>query len=257
MNKSSHAQAGSPEVWQRPFVRAHHEWCDAFVLELRLRDVPGPVIGERLAEVEGHCAEAGEPPSAAFGDPADYARQIYEESSPERVSGVWTIAALAAGQVVAMLVGTGAVQTWARGEQLAYTLLQLICLALVALLLLCLPRLLRPLLAHPWVVGTGLVILVTAAAVVPKLAGPSGSTTTLSVPPAVVAIGLFAVVLALSWIQHHELRRDAANNPVTSPLQPSPRTDPATHQPRRSMLLPSALIPVAYLALGATAWLSV
>ena len=255
MSESPRVQAAPQEVWERPFVRAHREWCDAFVLELRLRDVPGPVIGERLGEVEGHCADTGEPPATAFGDPTDYAREIDTESSPDRGSWVWAVAALGAGQVLAMLVGTAAVRTWVRGEPLTYDPVQLGCVALVGVTLLLLPRLLRPLLAHPWVVGTGLFALVTAGGVGAAAASGTASTIVLPVSPAVVAIGLFLLVLALSWLEYRELARDAADDLVTSPLTPGPRTDTAARSPRWSVLLPVLAVPVYYVAMGIVSWL--
>lgn len=48
-------------------------WREAFVLELRMREVAGTVIGEALAEVEAHCADSGQTPQEAFGDPVRYA----------------------------------------------------------------------------------------------------------------------------------------------------------------------------------------
>ncbi len=36
------------------------DWAADFVLALRLRDVPGAAIGAALAEVDAHCADAGE-----------------------------------------------------------------------------------------------------------------------------------------------------------------------------------------------------
>lgn len=62
MNPTSRTRPTSHEVWQRPFVQAHRTWCDDLVVELRLLDVPGPVIGDRLAEVETHCGATGETP---------------------------------------------------------------------------------------------------------------------------------------------------------------------------------------------------
>ncbi len=58
------------------------EWRDAFVLRARLRDVPGPRIGEALAEVETHCAESGETPAEAFGDPVRYAQALADQLPP-------------------------------------------------------------------------------------------------------------------------------------------------------------------------------
>jgi hypothetical protein len=45
---------------------------------LRLRNVPAARIGEAIAEVESHLAETGDDPVAAFGEPAEYARQLAE-----------------------------------------------------------------------------------------------------------------------------------------------------------------------------------
>lgn len=144
----------SQEVWERPFVKTHDAWCGDFVLELRLRDVPGPVIGDRLAEVETHCTETGEAPADAFGDPTVYAARLDHDSAPERAQGLWTVtAAAAAAQVLAMLVGTSAVPAWVRGEPLTYNVGQVACFGLFLLVLLSLPLMLRPMLRHPWTIG--------------------------------------------------------------------------------------------------------
>ncbi|WP_433386680.1 hypothetical protein [Micromonospora sp. KLBMP9576] len=42
MNSTPRTPAGSREVWQRPSAQADRKWCDDFVIELRLRDVPVP-----------------------------------------------------------------------------------------------------------------------------------------------------------------------------------------------------------------------
>ena len=51
-------------------------WCKALLLYLRLLSVPGPRIGEVLAEVQSHVAETGEAPREAFGTPKEYAGQV-------------------------------------------------------------------------------------------------------------------------------------------------------------------------------------
>ncbi len=55
---------------------ADPRWVDAFVVELRLLEVPGPLIGDHLATVEEHLAETGEDVHEAFGDPRGYARAL-------------------------------------------------------------------------------------------------------------------------------------------------------------------------------------
>ena len=51
-------------------------WSDDLLLRLRLLDVPGPRIGEVLAEVQSHLADTGEDPREAFGTPREYADQV-------------------------------------------------------------------------------------------------------------------------------------------------------------------------------------
>ena len=43
---------------------------------LRMRDVPGPLIAEVLAEVDSHVRETGEDPREAFGAPKQYAAEV-------------------------------------------------------------------------------------------------------------------------------------------------------------------------------------
>lgn len=57
-------------------IKDRQEWLDQLVLELRLRNVPGTIIGDAVATVRGHLADTGESPDEAFGDPADYAREL-------------------------------------------------------------------------------------------------------------------------------------------------------------------------------------
>ncbi len=257
MSESTPAQTLPHEVWQRPFVRTHDTWCGDFVLELRLRGVPGPVIGERLAEVEAHCAEAGETPSEACGDPTAYAARIDQDSAPERVPGVWTVAAVAAFQVGATLVGTSAVPAWARGESLTYNLAQVICLGLILLLLLNLPLLLGPMMHHPWTIGAPLFTVVVLGAGGAALFGRADLRTLAQLPAPLVAVGLFVAVLVLAWIQYRNLARDIESDLVTSPLAVTTRQPAATSSAaRRAALVPACLIPATYLAFAAFSWLA-
>lgn len=53
-------------------------YTEQLIYELRLRDVPGDVIGDAVAQVESHLADTGEDPTEAFGSPADYAATFGE-----------------------------------------------------------------------------------------------------------------------------------------------------------------------------------
>lgn len=256
MTRPTPARSQSQEVWERPFVKAHEKWCGDFVLELRLRDVPGPVIGERLAEVEGHCAETGETPREAFGTATDYAARMDHDSAPERVSGVWAVTAAASAQVLAMLVGTSAVSAWARGQALTYNLGQVLGLGLTLLVLLSLPLLLRPMVRHPWAIAVPLVTVVLLGGGGAALSARADLPTIAQLPAPVVAVTLFMTVLALAWVEYRYLARDAGGDLVTSPLAATSGQQVATGESRRwSALAPACLIPAVYLALAAFTWL--
>lgn len=65
-------------------------WCDDLLLRLRMLSVPGPRIGEVLAEVQSHVAETGEPPREAFGTPREYADQVAQALGVTPVRG-WAL----------------------------------------------------------------------------------------------------------------------------------------------------------------------
>ncbi len=237
------------DVWERPFVKAHQQWCDDFVLELRLRDVPGAVIGDRLAEVEAHCAESGESPDAAFGEPVDYARTIVEDSAPERVTGVWRIAVLSVAQVVALLVGTSAAAAWGGGEALSYNAVQLAAIGVLGALLLSLPLLLGPLVNRPWSVGVPLFALGILAGIGSSAGGALDLPVLVSLHASAVAVGLFVVVLLIAVA---ELRELSVDDRVTSPLEPRLAEQPRARRP----WLPVLLVPVAYVVLAGVSLLA-
>lgn len=253
MNTTSSGTAAQHEVWHRPFVKEHQHWCDDFVLELRLLDVPGPVIGDRLAEVEAHCTDTGERPDEAFGNPTEYARELGQDRSPELAAGVWRVAIVGALQVVALLVGTSAAFRWARGEELPYNVVQVGAVALLAALLLALPALLRPLVARPWAVGVPLALLTSTAGVGSAAAGRLDLPALVTLPPAAVTVALFVVVVVLAVLEHRELTRDV--DQVTSPLAPVPDTSTSRARGQLAALLPAVLVPLAYVALSVFPWL--
>jgi hypothetical protein len=86
------------------------KWRESLLVELRLRDIPGPRIGEIMAEVDTHCADSGESPQDAFGDPATYARSFDgpPAGNPRRIVGTAARAALGVAGILATLEGATA-----------------------------------------------------------------------------------------------------------------------------------------------------
>jgi hypothetical protein len=81
-------------------------WHNTLLVELRTRNVPGPRIGEILAEVDTHCADSGTTPAEAFGDPAVYARSFAatasKPSARQIISGAWSGFAMMIGMVATL-----------------------------------------------------------------------------------------------------------------------------------------------------------
>src|SRR5690606_9834504 len=93
-------------------------WRDAFILELRLRSVPGEAIGDALMTVETHVAESGESAEGAFGDARAYAREI--ATATGSTGGGWSVSAMTVISsllgLVGMLLTVRAFTSWLEGE---------------------------------------------------------------------------------------------------------------------------------------------
>lgn len=111
-HRPTDAQRIAPDVDPR--------WVDAFVLEARLRDVPGERIGDALAEVDAHCRDSGEPAGEAFGDPGAYARAVAETYPTPRPAWLPHLAPLVV-EIAGMVVVITAVGELARGRDVTIT----------------------------------------------------------------------------------------------------------------------------------------
>lgn len=82
------------------------KWLDEFTLELRVRNVPGHLIGDAVATVEAHLRDTGELPTDAFGSPGDYAAQLDlpGRRAPRAASWILIEIALVAFTVLAFAV---------------------------------------------------------------------------------------------------------------------------------------------------------
>ena len=68
------ASPGSLEAQIAPDIDT--KWSEAFIVELRVLDVPGEDIGAALAEVNTHIRESGADVWEAFGEPKNYAASL-------------------------------------------------------------------------------------------------------------------------------------------------------------------------------------
>lgn len=190
-------------------------WRQALLLELRMRDIPGTRIGEIMAEVDSHCADSGEDPRDAFGDPLAYARS-FEVPQSDRWrqivrSAVQTITGVSG--ILGLLEGTTALID---GEPAVISAGNIAAAAMAACAIVAL-LLLRRAGALPAVVGIGLlgVILPTVIWRTPVVELPAG-------PVLAVGAGLF---LAGFW--------PTMSSRLDADLVVDPRTGTAAQQPPR------------------------
>ncbi|WP_144794723.1 HAAS signaling domain-containing protein [Kocuria palustris] len=245
MSTAPEPRTESHDIWQRPFVRMHRRWCDDFILELRLRDVPGAQIGDHLAEVESHCIETGTDPREAFGDPSEYARDMADGDAPAKDQGLVRVTLISLAALLVFLTGSDATTRWARGEALSYNLAELTSLGLLAAGVASLPFVLGPLLRRARlgiVFFAGLFVLGALRALARLL--PLAPVVQ-GIPAAPVSVGALLVLCALSVLEMREL---SDGDWVTSPLRaPAGARPPA----RRGVALIAWILPIAFVLLGA------
>lgn len=196
------------------------KWLAEMTLELRLRDVPGPVIGDALAAVETHCADAGQSAVEAFGDPRQYARSLTlptHRPAATFASRVGLVGPIAAGMTGAFLLPPLVRALHGGGVTAAVSWGEVLCLGLAGVLVWLALQLLRPLLEN-WLAG---VVFfgggVVALALLPRLV----PATAFALPPWLVALTCL-VLLGVSVVG----QRKAAQrwgDPIIDPRIPSQR----------------------------------
>lgn len=202
-------------------------WADAFLLELRLADVPGRHIGAALAEVASHCADSGETAAEAFGDPVEYARSLElpaDAAAAADADGAraavasavpWTV------QTAGLLLLAAGAPAVATEVPVAVTTGHLAALVLLVAALAALARwggaALRVVVRRPvvaWLAGTVFLGLLVVAfllldGVLARVPGPGA----VAAGAVAMLVGTLAVVRVL--------RRDVVVDPVTAPLAPT------------------------------------
>lgn len=218
-------------------------WVDAFVLEARLRDVPGERIGDALAEIDAHCRDSGEPEHVAFGDPAAYARTV-AETFPAPRTRWWPHLAPLAAEMLGMTTVITAVGGTARGGDVTLSWGLVAMLAVVAagcgLLVRRADRVLGLIVRRPVVaavtVGAGVTAALVPAALLLRIEAPIAH---LPAPAALVAgLLLLATGIGAEVVLG---RRGRTADPVVGPREEA--------APRRvRMLLPWTVL--AWTAIG-------
>ena len=199
--------------------RDTRRWIDEMVVELRLRGVGGAAIGDAVAAVESHCADSGESPSEAFGDPRAYATSLTFAEDDLTGDSLEEWVAVFAPVVVGLLgfsATTGAVSALLTGEGVAITRGGLASAAFLVVAVALLARFLRAFLAH----GVAGALYVGGAIAVGAMLPMLWRTPLVVVPPLPAGIAGIAL-LALSVVLGRRARR--LEDPVLDPVDRSDR----------------------------------
>ncbi len=221
------------------------DWAADFVLALRLRDVPGAAIGAALAEVDAHCADAGEGAREAFGDPTAYADSLEfsapgEQPTPpnsRRLIGTSLFAGLGMLGMLATLWGDDGLRH-DRGVAITVGMLVAlgVLLACFAGTILAFDRVVPLIARRPfatWLLLMGFIgVSVLCLVLLP---------TQLFVVPALPTLGVgLGMLLVSSLAQYRDARTSA--DPVTGPAEAGGIGGDARPQSARSSALMAALL---------------
>jgi hypothetical protein len=238
-------------------------WAEDFVIELRLLGVQGARIGDALSEVESHCEESGENATQAFGDPADYARNLQlppqSDTSPR---ALLLFASPTFLQCLAMSLLLWSFDAWLSHEQLGITIAHIVTVVAflvgASLLVRFSERVLRLFAHHPLIMG---IFLMTWVAVLATSFRLLDDVIWRVSTPWTLAAGAVAMIVGTVWMFASLRARGTDDGPITSPLEnagtSSRRQAPGlvrslTASSRLGSLLFMAQIPVATVILLGT-----
>ena len=224
---------------------AERSWANDFVLEQRLRGVPGTEIGDALATIESHLVDSGQSAQEAFGDARAYAAELAQARGAVADSITpQTVVASVCG-IVGMLTTVYAFGPWLAGEPATITVgwavTGALLLVVLGLFLANVDATLRIIVKRVWLAAVAMVLL-TGIAVVALLFLTG---VLVEVPStALLAVGAALLVLdvALSWREHGQ------DDTVLAPGESAPAS--ATGR-----VLVTFLVPFFTLVMLGLAWL--
>jgi hypothetical protein len=221
-------------------------WVDAFVIELRLRDVPGDAIGDLLTEVDSHVVDSGATAHDAFGDPVQYAAQMAETAARTAPDHARDLVPSAVGGAALIVVIQGAV-AWAGDGVVEVTGGTLTLVAALVAAVLALHRYGTPLLrylvrASFWRIWALSMVVIGVFVGLSLLLRPWHLVTLPAVPTALAAGALLALAAVL------ELRTWSTVDPLLRPGADRAAADAAARRDARRLLLVTTAIQVGSVA---------
>jgi len=220
-------------------------WSIPFAMTLRSRAVSGDAIGAALREVESHCAESGQSPIDAFGDPVEYAGTLAAQAPAAQGEKLVSALAPTALGLAGLMLTTPAVEAWRRGSQTVVS--AGLCLSFVATLLVVV-ALVNPQL-HRRRVGLGILAILGTLVVI---GAPIVWTTQASTAPVPLCLAIAALAVLGSTAWH---RGSVDPDAITDPLAGVDQPGAARGGFERAFPVVTAwLFPILAVLLGLLAW---
>jgi len=193
-------------------------WIELFIVELRVRHVPGPAIGDAVASVRELTADSGIPAVEQFGSARAYADSLNLPQIDPREQRL-TVVFLPVMGLFAFLVSALAGLAWANGDAILLTGIQVLVLSVpIALtLLFALPFYPRAVARRRWLPAL-LVLLAGASGATCMLLAPQTVAEAWIVAPALpVFVGAFVVLVALSIVNTVLVVRGSLDDEIIDP----------------------------------------
>lgn len=194
-------------------------WIDQFTVELRLRRVRGPVIGDAVASVRELVADSGQSAEEAFGSPREYAASLELPTVSSRESAVRTVLLPVLG-LFAFLIFALASTAWFNQDLVLLSIPQVLLLAVPVLLTLmfALPFYPRAVIRQRWLPAVLILVAAAAGAVGTLVAPTSTADAWLAVSALPLLVGTAVVLGVLSVIGTIVTIRGSDDDEIVEPL---------------------------------------
>ncbi|MDR2999283.1 MAG: hypothetical protein LBU78_14310 [Microbacterium sp.] len=202
-------------------------WIELFILELRVRQVPGAAIGDAVASVRELLSDSGQSAEEAFGSAREYAASLDLPVINPRQHALPVVLLPVLG-LFTFLVFALASTSWFDGNLVLLSVPQAVLLAVPVLLtvMFSFPFYPRAVFRQRWLPVVLVVVAGLASAMAALLAPPTADDAWLAFSALPLMIGAMAVLVVLSVIGTIATLRGGDGDEVADPSRGQEKTHP-------------------------------
>lgn len=229
-------------------------WIEHFTVELRLRRVSGPAIGDAIASVRELLADSGQSAEEAFGAAREYAASLDLPVMNPRAQAVRTVLLPVLG-LFTFLVFALASTAWFDQGLVLISVPQMLLLAIPVLLTLmfAFPFYPRAVIRQRWLAPVLLVVVGVTSALAALVTPGSASDAWLVFSALPLLVGTAAVLVVLSVIGTIATVRSRDDDEIVEPLQAQVETK-RRHGRNPLLIVVNWLFPILCVVVFAMTW---